>query len=127
MQRAVEAWNRDDVDSVLEELAPEFVFRSAMGRGLAGGGGEYHGRDGWVRWHEEAREAFERFQIETDQVLAIGDAVFAILQMELVSRGGGVPLEQTVGWTWRAGPDGITELNTHFDLAEGLRLFASWL
>jgi ketosteroid isomerase-like protein len=127
MERAVEAWNRDDVDGVLRELAPDFVFRSAMGRMLAGGGGEYHGRDGWARWHEEAREAFERFHIELDQVLAIGEMAIAILQMELVSRGGGVPLEQVVGWTWRGRREGITELNTHFDLAEGLRQFASWL
>jgi SnoaL-like domain len=60
-KRALDANNRRDVDGLFAELVtPDFVWDSAMARGLDGGG--YRGREGVERFAADTSEYWEEFQ-----------------------------------------------------------------
>ena len=61
VQRAVEAWNADDLDAFLAELDADVEWHPAIEPGLEGKATIYRGPDGARKiWRQDRGEAWER-------------------------------------------------------------------
>jgi ketosteroid isomerase-like protein len=88
VKRAVDAYNRRDVDTFFAELAtPDFEWFPALTRAFEGGG--YRGREGVERFQADTRENWEELQTLPEEFRDLGDRVLVL--------GSGAP-----GTTWIA-------------------------
>ena len=99
--RAVDAFNRGDVDAVraLVDEGVEVISR------LAPIGGRYHGYDGFLRWREDLYEVFPDWHGEPLEVRDLGK--FTLGRVRVRGHGGesGAPVDQVI-WQlgeWRSG------------------------
>jgi hypothetical protein len=73
-KRAVEAYNRRDVDGLFAELAtPDFVWYPAIVRALDGGG--YRGREGVERFKVDTTENWDELHTIAEEFHDLGDRV----------------------------------------------------
>ena len=85
-RRAIDAYNRRDVDGAFAELAtPDFEWYPAIVRALDGGG--YRGREGVEKFAADTRENWEELQIIAEEFRDLGDRVLVLGRL----RGRGKP------------------------------------
>jgi ketosteroid isomerase-like protein len=101
VRRALDAFNRADVETLMEDCAEDFLFLPA--RSALDGG--YRGEAGLRRYFEDNAETFEVFTVRLDEVHAAGDRVVAIGSIRLRPLGGGpeADIPTAVVYTFRAG------------------------
>ncbi len=97
-RRGMEAYNRGDIDEVLELFSPEvevYAPQEFMNAGV------FHGREGWLKWIGQWNEAWGSFDIRVDRVEPLGER-FVILDAHQVGRGrgSGVSVEQDVTYLY---------------------------
>ena len=63
-KRAADAYNRRDVDAMLEELHPEVEWHSALSILLSGSPTVYRGHAGVGEWFREIDEALDEIHVE---------------------------------------------------------------
>jgi ketosteroid isomerase-like protein len=86
-RQAYEAWNRGDLDWVLDRVAPDFVFQTA--HVLPDTERTYRGREGFMRFWKTLREPWESLLIEVERIQPIGEhEVLALLQFQARGRDG---------------------------------------
>ena len=73
VRRALEAWNRHDVDALVELCHPGVRFRSLIG--AMEGSKAHRGHEGVRRWWEEAEEVFEGRRLEIGEITTRGEWV----------------------------------------------------
>ena len=73
MRRALEAWNRHDLEALLALCHPGVRFRSLIG--AVEGSKAHRGHEGVRRWWVEAEEVFEGRRLQVDEVGTRGDWV----------------------------------------------------
>ena len=97
--RAVDAWNRADLDGILELMSDHVEISTA----LAGVEGEYRGHDGVRRWWQDIHSVFPDWHTEALTVRALGDATVACLRVTGHGGASGAPVGETmwhvVRWT----------------------------
>ena len=106
VQRAVEAWNADDLDAFLAELDAEVEWHPAIEPGLEGKATTYRGHDGARRvWAEDRGESWERLTNRPQEFRDLGESVLALGQMDLAARATGIEFSQELGevFDFRAG------------------------
>jgi ketosteroid isomerase-like protein len=64
-RQGFEAFNRGDIEAVVEFLHPEVEVHAAEDVGEAG---TYHGRDGFLEWNNVWMEAWQDFQVELEEI-----------------------------------------------------------
>jgi ketosteroid isomerase-like protein len=76
--RAIEAWNRVDLDPFIAVWHPEADWRPAFPKGTEGTGGVFSGHAG-IReaWHN-VRTAWSVYQVEPLDVRMVGDALLVL-------------------------------------------------
>ena len=127
VQRAVEAWNADDLDAFLAELAAEVEWRPAIQPGLEGKATTYRGHDGARKiWRQDRGEAWERLTNRPQEFRDLGESVLALGHIDLTDRVTGIEFTQEVGEVFdlRAGKIvRISDFLTHAEAIEvaGLR------
>jgi ketosteroid isomerase-like protein len=67
LEAAFEAWNRRDVDTVMEYLTEDVVWRT--GRNLPDVAAVYEGHEGVRRFFREFMEPWEEISVEIDEVI----------------------------------------------------------
>ena len=90
------AWNRDDMEAVLEHLDPEaeLVPLRAQLEGTS-----YRGHDGVRQLHSDLNAEWERMQLTVDELREVGaDRVVARSTLTARGRASGVELEIPIGW-----------------------------
>jgi ketosteroid isomerase-like protein len=70
------AWNRGDLDWVLEHLTPDFEYRTAQA--FPGIDPVYRGREGWTKFWKTFRDPWESISADVERVEDLGDRVLAI-------------------------------------------------
>ena len=77
-QRAIEAWNRLDLDAFMTAWHPEAEWRPAFPKGTEGTGGVFRGHDG-IReaWHN-VRAAWSVYQVEPQEVRMVDDSLLVL-------------------------------------------------
>jgi ketosteroid isomerase-like protein len=97
MQRAIEAWNRVDLDAFLATWHPECEWRPAFPRSLEGVGVVYRGREGIARaWHG-VRGVWKEYRLEPEDARPVGDQLVAVGRV--IARGIASDLELNSGWS----------------------------
>jgi ketosteroid isomerase-like protein len=92
LRRAIEAWNRADIDGWLDQATPDFVWIPAGPSAVEGG--VYRGRDevreamtaGWETWQE--------FRFEEDEIREHEDSVVWLGRVHARGRASDVELDQ---------------------------------
>jgi ketosteroid isomerase-like protein len=77
-RRGLEAGNRGDVETLLEELDPEVEWHSALHALLGGEQTVFRGHDGIRDMLRDLNEAFDEIHIEISEIRDLGDRLVAI-------------------------------------------------
>jgi ketosteroid isomerase-like protein len=119
-KRALDANNRRDVDGLFAELVtPDFVWDSAMARGLDGGG--YRGREGVERFAADTSEYWEEFQNTAEEFRDLGDRVLVLGRLTGRGKRSGAPIDQPYAGILDFRGDRICRYRAYFDRADALR------
>ena len=92
-RRAVDAFNRRDLDAWLEIADPE-VELAPLNLELEGGA--YRGHDGIRRFWKDYLAIFPDFSVELDEVRDLGTATVALVRLRGHGTGSDVPVEQPI-------------------------------
>ena len=126
VQRAVDAWNADDLDAFLAELDPDVEWHPAIEPGLEGRATIYRGHDDAQRiWRENRGGAWERLTNRPRELRDLGESVLALGHLELTARATGIEFSQEVGevFDFRAGKIvRIRDFLTHAEALEAAGL-----
>jgi ketosteroid isomerase-like protein len=96
---ALDAWNRGDVDAMVEDTSPDFEFVPAIAAGVEGG--SVRGPDEFRQFFRDLEETWETFRLEPEEFREIGDQVLGVARLKAKGRGSGVELDQPVfAVTW---------------------------
>jgi ketosteroid isomerase-like protein len=90
VRRGYEAWNRGDVDAVLELVHPDIEWRPGADAPEAG---EYRGRDGFRGFLESWLESFEDLRIVPEELLVKGDCLVTMVRQRGRGRGSGIEID----------------------------------
>jgi ketosteroid isomerase-like protein len=91
IEKAIRAFNDEDVAALISFIHPEVVSRVAEGLGTPG---TWHGLEGFGSMMQEWGEAWSENTIELHEVERVGDdAALAITSQRAVGAGSGIPLE----------------------------------
>ena len=77
-KRGLEAGNRGDVETLLQELDPAVEWHSALHALLGGEQTVFRGHDGVREMLRDLYEAFSEFQVEFSEIRDHGDRIVAI-------------------------------------------------
>ena len=97
-----EALNRGDVESALEALDPEAVWRDSA---ELPGGGEFRGRRSLQRFLQDFLAEWRDFHQEIEQTVASGDRLALTIRLTAVGRSSGIAVDTRYAhvWTMRDG------------------------
>ena len=126
VQRAVEAWNADDLDAFLAELDADVEWHPAIEPGLEGAATIYRGPDGARKiWGQDRGEAWERLTNSPHEFRDLGESVLVLGHMDLTARKTGIEFSQELGEVFdlRAGKIvRIRDFLTHAEALEAVGL-----
>ena len=98
VQRAVEAWNADELDAFLAELHADLEWHPSIEPGLEGTATIYRGNDGARKaWREYRGEAWERLTSRPQEVRDLGESVLLLGRIEFTARTTGIEFSQEIG------------------------------
>lgn len=98
VQRAVAAWNADDLDACLAELDPDVEWHPSIEPGLEGEATTYEGHDGARRaWREYRGEAWERLTSRPQEIRDLGESVLLLGHVDITARTTGIEFSQEIG------------------------------
>lgn len=119
-RRGFAAYEAGDVDTVLELFDPEIEVFVADQYLLAG---THRGIDGFLKWVVEWNDAWESFDSDIEEVVAMGDrhAVVRVHQVGL-ERGSGIEVDQTVGFVFEVRDGRCVHLALYPSFEEGVRV-----
>jgi uncharacterized protein len=92
-KRGLEAGNRGDVETLLEELDPEVEWHSALHALLGGEQTVFRGHDGVREMLRDLNEAFGEIHIEISEIRDLGDRLVAIGRNRARGKGSGAEVE----------------------------------
>jgi ketosteroid isomerase-like protein len=126
VQRAIDAWNADDLDAFLAELDADVEWHPAIEPGLEGRATVYRGHDDAQKvWGENRGGAWERLTNRPQEFRDLGESVLALGHIELTARTTGIEFSQEVGevFDFRAGKIvRIRDFLTHAEALEATGL-----
>ena len=86
-KRAVELWNRDDLDAWIDLFDPEFEWHTAIERAVEGTDSVFRGLPGARKvWDSYKGEAFERLDIRYDDFRDLGESMLALGEIKILGR-----------------------------------------
>ena len=122
VRRAIEAFNRGDLDTALQDVAPDATVDWSHSRGLDVG--VYVGHDAIRRFWRDMTEPFERNTMVTDEFISHGEHVVVPITGRMTGRGGiEVEVKTAMVATFRDGR--LVRWTMYQDKAEALK--AVWL
>jgi ketosteroid isomerase-like protein len=96
-RRAIDAWNREDLNAFLETWHPECEWRPAFPRSLEGVGAVYHGREGIARAWRGVRAVWEEYRLDPEDAQVVGGKLVVVGRV--YARGKESGLELDSGWS----------------------------
>ncbi len=121
VQRAIEAWNADDLDAFLAELDADVEWHPAIEPGLEGRATIYRGPDGARKiWRQDRGEAWERLTNRPQELRDLGESVLALGRMDLTARKTGIEFSQELGEVFECRAGKIVRIRDFLTHAEAL-------
>src|SRR5437879_6931399 len=90
-KRSVDAFNRRDLDAMLELVTPDFEWFAAFPRTVEGDG--YLGRDGTERYFGDISDTWDEFRAIAEEYRDLGECVLLLGRFEGRGTGSGVPVD----------------------------------
>jgi ketosteroid isomerase-like protein len=120
VRRAVDGWNRGDVDAWMEAAHPEVEWSSGVQRLVEGTQTVWRGRDEvrrfWDEWH-----ALWDLSIQISEFRNVGDTIVALGQMQIRGKASGIDLDQSVAYVVEFDSGLIRKMSAYLDEAEALQ------
>ena len=118
-RQAYEAWNRGDLDWFLDHMTEDFEFRPGLG--FSDLDAVYRGKEGWRRFAETWREAWEDITVRVERIEDLDDRLVALLTFYGKGRGSGVEVSIHVGQVVTVVEGRVSKLVTFPDWTEALK------
>jgi ketosteroid isomerase-like protein len=119
VKRAMDAFNRGDVDLIADLTTPDFEWFPALPGNVEGGG--YRGREGIETYLREIRDTWEELRIFGAEFRDLGDRVLVLGRAEGRGRGSGVPVDTSHGFVVELSGDKMSRVRTYLDHDDALR------
>jgi ketosteroid isomerase-like protein len=121
VQRAIDAWNADDLDGFLAELDADVEWHPAIEPGLEGKATTYRGHDGARKiWTEDRGESWERLVNRPREMRDLGESVLVLGHLDLTARTTGLEFNQEVGEVFDLRAGKIVRIRDFLTHAEAL-------
>jgi ketosteroid isomerase-like protein len=92
-RRAIDAWNRQDLDAFLDTWHPDCEWRPAFPRSLEGVGTTYRGREGIARaWHG-VRAVWDEYRLDPEEAHIVGERLVVVGRVYARGRESGLDLD----------------------------------
>lgn len=111
IERAIEAFKNGDLAAALREFDPEVVVRVPESLPY---GGEYRGHNGVKQFVANLMDAWETFQIPTEQIIAEGDTVFLRERLQARARISGIEVDVPLILAYKLVAEKITSLEIFY-------------
>lgn len=98
IRRAADAYNRGDVDAVVQELDPEVEWHPLLQVLLGGEATVYRGHEAVPEIYRDIDEAFTEARVELSEVRDFGERVVAIGHLRGRGRESGATTETAIAW-----------------------------
>jgi ketosteroid isomerase-like protein len=95
-RRGLEAGNRGDIETLLEELDPDVEWHSALHALLGGEQTVFRGHDGVREMLRDLNETFAEIHIEISEIRDLGDGLVAIGRTRTRGRASGAETETSL-------------------------------
>jgi ketosteroid isomerase-like protein len=119
-RRAMAAYDRRDVEALLEELDPEIEWHSALSILLSGKATVHRGHAGVREWFRELDQVVDEIHIEYTDIRDLGDRVIAIGRIRTRGRGSGAVTESPIGVVSDTRNGKSVRVRSYLDPAEAL-------
>jgi ketosteroid isomerase-like protein len=93
LKRAVDAYNRRDIEALLNQLDPEIEWHPALPGLLGGAPTVYRGHEGITAMMHDLYEVLDEIHFEYDEIHDLGDRVVAVGQMRTRGKASGAVTE----------------------------------
>jgi ketosteroid isomerase-like protein len=98
IERGYAAWNRRDLQELLEVISPDFEFWPLPG--FLDIEKVYRGKEGFKRFFETWWEAWTALDLSVERTEDLGDRVLALVLFDGVGRSSGARVTLSVGHLW---------------------------
>jgi ketosteroid isomerase-like protein len=104
-ERAIEAYNRRDIDAFLEPIDPEVELQGALQALLESEAKVYRGYEGVRQWVRDIDEALANIRLELPEIHDLGDRLVAIGRLSARGQASGAETESPFGCVveWKNG------------------------
>src|SRR5687768_13166032 len=92
-KRAIDAYNRKDIDALLERLDPEVEWHGALQTMFGREATRYRGHDGVRQWVRDIDEALGDIRLELPEIRDLGDRAVAIGRLRARGKASGAETE----------------------------------
>jgi ketosteroid isomerase-like protein len=119
-ERAIEAYNRRDIDAFLEPIDPEVELPGALQALLESEAKVYRGYEGVRQWVRDIDEALANIRLELPEIHDLGDRLVAIGRLSARGQASGAETESPFGCVveWKNGK--ATRVVSFLDRKEAL-------
>jgi ketosteroid isomerase-like protein len=119
-ERAIEAYNRRDIDAFLEPIDPEVELQGALQALLESEAKVYRGYEGVRQWVRDIDEALANIRLELPEIHDLGDRLVAIGRLSARGQASGAETESPFGCVleWKNGK--ATRVVSFLDRKEAL-------
>jgi ketosteroid isomerase-like protein len=95
--RAIDAWNRQDLEAFVDTWHPNAEWRPAFPEGTEGSGSVFRGHESIERaWHN-VREAWAEYRVESDNARMVGESLLVLGR--IYARGARSDIEIDSDWS----------------------------
>jgi ketosteroid isomerase-like protein len=122
-RQGFEAFNRGEMEAVVEFLHPEVEIHASADVGEPG---TYHGRDGFLEWNRIWMEAWDEFRVELEEIEEIdGENVLVHVTQSGRGRGSGLEVSQRVTYLFTVRDGYAARLHIYGRRADALAAIGS--
>jgi ketosteroid isomerase-like protein len=119
-KRGVDAFNRRDVEALLEELDPEVVMHLALRAMFGGESTAFRGHDEYREFLRDLDEAFAEFQVEISEIRDLGERLVTIGNLHDRGKESGAEVESPIGYVVDFKNGKAVRFRDYFDPKEAL-------
>jgi ketosteroid isomerase-like protein len=112
-ERAMDAFNRRDLDAFTHSMTTDIEWLPAMERGLDGSG--YRGHQGVAAYSANLEATWEELRFRAQEYRDLGDQVLALGRIEGRGSKGGVPVDAPMGIVFDFRGSEISRARSFFD------------